>query len=358
MKKLKHKDKIPIKKLLNSIDECKQEILITIMEDFPNDWSYSKVYSKIELYSEIIKNNDFGFTELINEYENCNSVIRKLEIKYGKEILVEYKEKLKKRPKPKYCQSWDKKYWIYRKGLPEKEAEIEANKIKEKTKLNFIISENKYRPKSVDCKNSVDYWINLGYSFDEALVLREPFLSRNDLKSYIIKYGEDEGKIRYEKRVEKYKNSISKNKHLRNSGGYVSKESIRFFVPLYKFCRKLGIPKNHIYFGIKGSREFFIRDKNKEKNEGKFYDFTITYGINVVIEYNGTFWHPREKKEWRNPYFDYEEQLELEKYKKDLCESFGMKYYVIWDDDNKNKKMEFLKSVMLEKWRILNEISN
>jgi hypothetical protein len=119
---------------------------------------------------------------------------------------------------------------------------------------------------------------------------------------------------------------------LKRIPGGVSKESLKFFVPLYKKCRKLGFERNDIYFGIKGSREFFVRDSTKE-NQGKFVDFCIP-SINIVIEYNGTFWHPRKENEWEHPFLDYEAAKLSDEYRKQLCENRNLDLFLVWSDDN------------------------
>ena len=122
----------------------------------------------------------------------------------------------------------------------------------------------------------------------------------------INRYGNEEGLKKWNDRCEKYKNSIKENLKSRRTGGFVSKESIRFFIPLYKYCRKLGIPRKDIYFGIKGSREFFIRDALLEHNGGGFYDFCIP-NLKLIMEYHGVFWHPKNRIDWKNPHISYDD---------------------------------------------------
>ena len=133
----------------------------------------------------------------------------------------------------------------------------------------------------------------------------------------------------------------------RKTNGYVSKESLRFFIPLYKFCRRLGLERKDINFGVKGSREFFIKDTSLLYNGGKFYDFTIK-SISLIIEYHGTFWHARRPEEWRNPFIDFNESYVNDVYKKQLAEQRGMRYIVVWSDDNKKEATNMLKVIISE----------
>jgi hypothetical protein len=141
-----------------------------------------------------------------------------------------------------------------------------------------------------------------------------------------------------------------KARETQKSGGYVSKESLNFFIPLYKFCRRLGIKREQINIGMHGSREFFIRDNLLVKNGGRFYDFTIR-NIKFIVEYNGTFWHPRTPQEWKNPWGEYQTVLDSDNYKKKLANDIGMEYIVVWSDDNKKEKMAELQNKISCLWK-------
>jgi hypothetical protein len=67
-----------------------------------------------------------------------------------------------------------------------------------------------------------------------------------------------------------------------------SKESLRYFIPLYKKLRASGILREDIYFGVDGSEEYFIY--NKKSRKIYFYDFTIL-SKKIIIEYDGVYWH-------------------------------------------------------------------
>jgi hypothetical protein len=90
--------------------------------------------------------------------------------------------------------------------------------------------------------------------------------------------------------------------------GKASKESLKYFIPMFKFLRKRGVLREDIYFGIGGSSEYYIFDKNTKKL--KFYDFTIL-SKKLIIEYDGVFWHSSEKS------------IENDKFKTELCERHG-----------------------------------
>jgi hypothetical protein len=304
----------------------------------------SKKSRCITLY-DIVQNNIDNIENLYLEYLSSNSTYRKLNIRYGKNAETLYNEKLKNRI-PNKVTVYTKEYWI-KCGLSEDQAKEKVSEIQKKNSSKR--TKSSYSNFSLKCKNSVDYWTNIGYSKEEAEYLRTPYLTKNDLSSMVERYGEEEGYKKWISRCNKYKESMMNNLHNRKTAGYVSKESLKFFIPLYRYARKLGIPKEKIYLGISGSREYFIRDESLLKNGGKFYDFTISC-INLIIEYNGTFWHAREIENWKNPWTDYQSSINDDLYKKTLAESKFMSYHVVWSDEDLLSKLNFFKELIKEKW--------
>jgi hypothetical protein len=341
MKKLKIRDHKKINKLLTNFDKNKIKIFDEIFQkhiDF-DGYSISKMFRMSENLAHIIENNSKNHEVLFLEYYSCNSQKRKLEIKFGPQKVEEFVNKLKRRKKPTGpCSIFDFNYWI-KKGYTEIDAKNKVSFIQKE--INKKRKPESYKDHSKKLKFSLDYWLNLGYSLDEAKILRIPALStvKNDLESLTNKYGIQKGTDKWIKRCLKFKKSIKDNLKNRKTAGYVSKESLSFFIPLYKFCRKLGLNRKDIYFGIAGSREFFIKDNNLSENGGKFYDFAIPK-LNIIIEYHGIFWHPKKIEEWNNPWVDYESAVLNENYKKNLAENRNMDYIIVWSDDNLKEKFE------------------
>jgi hypothetical protein len=351
MKKIKYREHKKLNKLLIDLDINQVKIFDKIFQKYIDikEYTHSKMFRMSENLVLIIQNNKKNHEALFLEYYSNNNTKRKLEIKFGPKRVIEFVNKLKSREKPKVPHSiFDFNFWI-KKGYTEETAKDKVSKIqKENNKKRSFES---YKNHSKKIKFSLDYWLNCGYSLEEAKILRIPYLDtvKNDLKSLINKYGIEKGTEKWTKRCLKYKKSIKENLENRKSAGYVSKESLKFFIPLYKFCRRLGIERKHIYFGIGGSREFFIKDNNLPENGGKFYDFTISK-LNVIIEYNGIFWHPRKIEEWHNPWVDYESAILNENYKKMLASSRNMDYHVIWSDDNLEEKLEEMCQIIKRKF--------
>jgi len=90
--------------------------------------------------------------------------------------------------------------------------------------------------------------------------------------------------------------------------GKASKESLKYFIPLFKFLRSRGVLREDIYFGVGGSSEYYIFDKIT--NRIKFYDFTIL-SKKLIIEYDGIYWHSSENS------------IKNDKFKTELCEQYG-----------------------------------
>lgn len=309
----------------------KSEQFMKCLSTFDPNWSRSIAISQLKIVIKIAENND-TFYNLYDDYKSCNSTKRKIEITQGTDRLKQYEETLKRRPKPVTVSVLNTKYWT-RGGLSECEAVLKISKLQSE-RSNKRTSESK----ALTNKNSklrLEFWMNQGYSKEQSELLREPYLKlcKNDLDSMIARHGEVLGANKYATRVDKYRTSMRENLPTRKGVGYVSKESKKFFVPIYKFCRRLGISKDDICVGITGSREFFIKDTSFPYNCGKFYDFTIK-SLKLIVEYHGTYWHPRNIDEWRNP-SDFYTAVDADRYKENLAINFNMMYNIVWSDEDK-----------------------
>lgn len=244
-------------------------------------------------------------------------------------------------------------YWI-EKGYSEEDS---LKKVKEYQKENsdkFVskILENpeKYKDRT---PTQIGYWLKRGYNENDAI---EKLKQRQDVTSlefYNKKYGEEEGLIRYNKRVlnisytssrkyyiDKYGkeegnnlyNTLVKNRIVPMSRA--SKESFYFLKEVFKYLRKNGIDKNDIYWGVGHSSEWFINTGNSIF----FYDFTIPK-LNIIIEYNGTMFHPNPDKilkDWKCLYsgLSYDVVLKNDILKKQIAINKGFEYIVVYSDDN------------------------
>jgi G:T-mismatch repair DNA endonuclease (very short patch repair protein) len=316
-----------------------------IVNSWENDgYTQSKIHSRLTVLRDICELHGYDIALLLyDEYWNSGTK-RKIEIRYGDDRAAEYANKLQQRPRPEVWSILTKKYWTGR-GYSDDEAEsiiskIQTENVRKRTKAS-------YSNWSLKCRHSIDYWTNLGYNEEEAVVLREPYLVRNSLDAMISRYGESEGLEKYTQWIEKYKNSMKANFGNRRTGGFVSTESKKFFVPIYKKLRRMGFQREEIYFGISGSREFFLRKKG-QKNAGRFVDFCVP-SIKLIIEYHGTFWHPKSVDEWKNPFIDYDIAIKSDNEVEQLSLDRGFDYVVVWSDDDLNQKSKEIVSIIERK---------
>lgn len=245
-------------------------------------------------------------------------------------------------------------YWINL-GYSEKDATVEVSKYQRENGNKFSSKNKKFPEKYLGRTwTQIEYWINLGYSIDEAKKIISSKQDKTSLYSFISRYGEDVGSskyLEYLKRVSygatlnyyidkfgdqegkiKYKNYISA-----KTLTHTSKESIKFFIPIYRELRKNGFGRTDIYWGIKGSSEYFLYDNSI--NSIFFYDFCIPK-IKKIIEYHGTAFHPNPnwKKEkfnsWKCLFSNMSsfEKLKIDQYKENFAKSNGYDVLCIWSD--------------------------
>lgn len=292
---------------------------------------------------ETIKNN---FLIVISNKKKL-SVKYRLSLIYGEARSLKYtenlKEKRKNQDRSEIYSVFQKEFWV-KKGYSEEESiSLAYNQAKE-TSLKSVEKRKKngtYKDQKFKIPISKYYWISRGYTEEEAEELRKPFLKECDgsLERYILKYGLEEGLQKFKERQLKRKLTNLQRYGSVVINGYTSKESLKFFKPLYKKLRKNGIKKEDIYWGIKGSKEY--RLKSNLKNYNFFYDFTIK-SKKIIIEYHNLFWHPRSNEIWKGIISE-EDAIARDKEKKDLAIQNGFQYIEVWNDSNfKEKEKEIL----------------
>jgi len=278
--------------------------------------------------------------------------LSKINSKTGKNYTIEEAEF-----KVKSFRKVNKEYWM-EKGYNYKES---LEKIKEFQKDNsnkfvtkILNSPEKYKNRT---QTQIGYWIKSGFTKEESLIKLKERQTLTSLESFIKRYGEDDGLIRYNSfcDTQKYKSSIQFyiDKYGENYGtikyksiiekrivnfGRASKESFYFLLEIYKYLRKNGIEKGDIYWGIGHSTEWYTINSNGGLY---FYDFTVPK-INLVIEYHGIKFHPNEndininRDTWKSLYSgeSFYEKLEYDKNKKDFIINKGYTYLEVFSDGN------------------------
>jgi len=195
---------------------------------------------------------------------------------------------------------------------------------------------------------NLQYWINKGYSEEEAKKLRSERQSTFTLEKCILKYGEEEGKKRFTDRQIKWGESLSSGGNLKIGYSKISQELFYKLLEFYNVNKR-----DKIYFGSH-NKEFGL-----EKKEGGvwLYDFTDTKN-KKIIEYHGDDYHgnPKKYKNYEKPHpfrknITAQEMWDKDKQKLNLANEKGFEVMVIWDSEyrwgNKqeiiDKCREFLK---------------
>lgn len=227
---------------------------------------------------------------------------------------------------------------------------------------------------SVRC---IEYWLSRGYSLDESIQRvseiqklntvesiskrhrctldeamaiqfdiyqkrRETFSLKSDDEILDINLRKDSGSFEYCMRKCNY--DLLKAKELYHDlkqrrcvpFGKASKESLKYFIPLYKFLRKNNINRHDIYIGVSGSNEYWLRDLNK--NLFFMYDFTIL-SHKLIFEYDGIKWHVDDEKDLL---------------KERLASDNGFAVFRIKSDWTDEEKFNFINNILNEKIQINN----
>jgi hypothetical protein len=206
-------------------------------------------------------------------------------IKYTKE---EIKYKIRSQRK------FNTEYWLER-GCNLDEARENVQIIQkgnaEKLKKSLINNLNPSRTWT-----QVLYWTNKGFTEDEAIDKISVLQRMSDIDTLINKYGDIDGRRRHDEiakkisytstleyHIEKYGESdgnIKYRKRIESATRFykgTSKESVKFFIPLYRKIRKY-LEKSDIFWGIGSSNEYFLWD-----NDLKKYPFMIFVYQNIKL---------------------------------------------------------------------------
>lgn len=213
--------------------------------------------------------------------------------------------------------------------------------------------------------NQKGYWIKKGFSEEDAIKKISELQKTIDLDRLIKKYGDIEGREKYNNICNKlkYTNSLQgyRDKYGQLFGdsifnkkitaqSYSSRESILFFIKVYKILRNNGIMIDDIKWGIKGSKEFFLYDS--DRNKIFWYDFTIL-SKKIIIEYHGSRWHPNPKWDkdkldrWSLFGMSSSDKLLFDDYKNSIARNNGFHLIELWDHEVVNfDYLKFTNSIL------------
>lgn len=180
--------------------------------------------------------------------------------------------------------------------------------------------------------NTKEFWISRGFNIDQAIELAKTSADTNSLHAKITKYGLDIGIEKYRQTcslMSKNHNHASSSTSLRRSSNAANK----FFVQVYKWCRRNGYTRDDIYWEPNRG-EFWLRDESKIY----FYDFVIK-PLKLIIEYNGEHVHPNtnvlsaeQLQEWKHAYSEEsaDEVLARELKKESTAKENGYTIIHVW----------------------------
>lgn len=242
--------------------------------------------------------------------------------------------------------SWHIKFWL-KKGYSQEEAEI---KLKEHHNKNGNALKNKLLRDDIfkeefknKCTTSLRYWIDQGFSKEKAKDKLKERQNTFSLEKCIEKYGEEEGLKRFNKRQEKWQNTlnsksdeekleINKKKMFNNSG--FSNISQELFNEIYKEFKD-----NDIFYHTLNN-EIILYDKLY--NNIYRYDY-VDFTTRKVIEFNGDFWHCNPLTYNENYFHTFNKKLakdiwEYDKIKNDFIIKKGYDVLVVWESEFKQNR--------------------
>lgn len=257
---------------------------------------------------------------------------------------VKKEGRVKQRERSHFC----KEFWI-KKGFTEKESIENVSKVQS---INSIKHHSKRKHNKTYYKKinpiCIEYWIDKDYSINGAKEQRYSILKKCDitLTGFTNRYGELEGKKKYNKMLKKRKKTMSeliKDGKVGLYNGKASKESLLYFIPLKQvLINDYNIDNDDIYFGEENNKEFYLANG---KSYYFLYDFTIR-SKKIIIEYNGIRWHPNpnymnedEWNKWRLFGMTAEDKLKRDNKKLEVAKQRGFDCLVIWSCDSYESNM-------------------
>lgn len=367
--------------LVDLSHEYKKEVISTIEKESPkNRQSTDRILAKFRRDKGFLKVGKFTTTYWEQRGWSKDDALTKREenrvnnIPQGSPMQVKYWEK-KINPKTdnnytreeseykiRSQRKFNIEYWIER-GLTKDEGIL---------KIKDIQKENSSKRKKYHgvTWNQFEYWMKKEKITEKEAKKKVSELQKTfDLEKIIKRYGKIEGTIRYENMCKNLSNSQSLNGFInrygieegnkkyietiikRCSNTYTSKESLILFKKIYKKIRKY-LQRNEIYWGISGSKEYFLY--NKDSKKVFFYDFTIP-SLKIIIEYHGKRYHPNPKwdqekwDKWDFMGLNAKEKRDMDVYKNKVAEDYGFEVIEIFSDEVNESIIELIINKITEK---------
>ena len=243
------------------------------------------------------------------------------------EILVFNKERSKR------C----KEFYIKR-GYSEEDAIKEVNK--------YQSNASKHRSKESQINSSrrrKEFYLLRGATEEEAIAAVKTYQTTFSKEICIQKYGEEKGLEIFNKRQEKWQESLLKNGNIKGGYSKISQECFNYLIK-NNIC-DFGNLEN-IKYATKNS-EYAIQYKGKNW----CYDF-VDLNHNKIIEFNGDVYHANpeffDKDDYPHPYNKTEKSKHIwarDKGKTKIANKFGFDVLTIWEYDWKNRKEKVIEQI-------------
>lgn len=218
------------------------------------------------------------------------------------------------------------KYWISR-GIDDFEDKIKEH---QQNSSKEFLNKRKENPElySATTQTQVGYWLNKGFSEEEAKEKLSDRQTTFSLDICIEKYGEDEGMKRWIERQEKWHSSYKKSNF--------SKVSQELFWEVYNNFSEEYRSENEIYFATLGTDK--LLDESNSNNEYRLMldrsfilpDFFVK-NKNKIIEFDGTYYHRNNS-----------ENKKREKFRDESIVNSGYEVLHIKECDYKNDKQKVI----------------
>lgn len=376
---------------LDNLDNLKEKYLnyLNLFHDYllkpkpkrlPHNISYLGFYSKTSLNIQYWIDRGFNkiqFNEYLKTRQNTCSVDAKQK-KYNctkEEAIIILNEQTNRQVNTLNNRS-DITEINYKKGNSSRKSYCLENKINPNTNLLYTENELKllfntrygwrlntiYTLKDRLTNNCcIEYWLNKGFSIDDAEQKLSDRQKTFSLETCIAKYGDKLGLIKWQERQDKWQNTLNSKSDEEKLAILIKKisrptfwsiEAVNFFEELVKDIESIHNLNFKYYYK---NNEYFIN------SNGKFYlyDFTIK-DLKLIIEYNGSHVHPNKDKmtneqwnKWINPLSkeNADTCYNKDKHKIDSAKNKGFDVLIVWDNDIKKNKKETKKL-------LLNHINN
>lgn len=242
-----------------------------------------------------------------------------------------------------HCKSdkcFQKEFWIER-GWDNPEEKISEIQLKNSQKFSEKLKKD---PTIRKTSTQLKWWIDKGYTEDEAKKLISERQKTFTKEKCIEKYGKEKGVIIYQNRQQKWRKSIDKkySKETRNewrrNAMFYSQQSTELLKSFYEKYKNI-----YTCFLAPYTKEFFINCKDR----GFYlYDFTIKE-LGLIFEFNGSHIHAnpewsKEKLDNWSSCFNHQSAYEsINAYKQKIlaAEQQGYKVVILWDYSKNNSQI-------------------